>query len=376
MHQFFRVFRPINMTISEIINELETIAPLAFQEQYDNCGLLTGTKNAEARGALLTLDCTEAIVDEAIKNGCNLIIAHHPIIFTGLKRITGSNYVERTIIKAIKNDIAIYACHTNLDNVRNGVNQKIAEKLGLFDLRVLSPKSGLLKKLVTYVPESHHEAVLNALFKAGAGHIGNYDQCSFNTEGTGTFRGNSSSQPFIGRANELKHEKEIRIETIFKTHDEQKILEALRHAHPYEEVAYDIYLLQNQSPQIGSGMVGELAESMDEIKFLEHVKKIFHIPFIKHTNFRGKPVKKVAICGGSGSFLLKQAIDCRADAFITADFKYHEYFDVEDNLLLVDAGHYETEQFTPEIFYELIKKKFTTFAIRLSKINTNPINYF
>lgn len=364
------------MTIAQIIAELENFAPPAYQESYDNCGLLTGNKAAEATGALLTLDCTEAIVDEAISNNCNLIIAHHPVIFSGLKKITGASYVERTIIKAIKNDIAIYACHTNLDNVKQGVNKKIAEKLGLENLRILAPKSGLLKKLVTFVPASHHEAVQQALFSAGCGNIGNYDSCSFNLEGTGTFRGNEASTPFIGTPGELSREKEMRIETIFETAHEQKVIAALTAAHPYEEVAYDIYALTNQHPQIGSGMTGELKTAMNETDFLNHVKKTFLVPVVKHTRMLQKDIKKVAVCGGSGSFLLKNAINSGADAYITSDFKYHEFFDAENKLLLIDTGHFESEQFTPEIFYAIIKKKFTTFAIHLSKINTNPINYF
>ncbi|MES2679672.1 MAG: Nif3-like dinuclear metal center hexameric protein [Bacteroidota bacterium] len=364
------------MTIDEILSEVEGFAPLAYQEDYDNCGLLTGNKSWEATGALLTLDCTENVVDEAIERGCNLIIAHHPIIFSGLKKITGSGYVERTIIKAIRHDIAIYACHTNLDNVRTGVNKKIAEKLGLKNLSILAPKPGLLKKLVTFVPESHHNVVLQALFAAGAGNIGNYDSCSFNTEGTGTFKGNEHSNPFTGKRNELSREKEIRIETIFGIGNEQKVIAALLNTHPYEEVAYDVYLLSNKHPQIGSGMTGELENPMTEAEFLNHVKNTFRVPALKHTQKLGKNVKKVAFCGGSGHFLLKNAIGSQADAFITSDFKYHEFFDVDNKLLMIDTGHYESEQFTPEIFYEIINKKFTTFAIHLSKINTNPINYF
>jgi len=364
------------MTIEKIINALEDFAPLAYQEEYDNCGLLTGNKSTEATGALLTLDCTEEVIDEAIKNKCNLVISHHPIIFSGLKKITGANYIERTIIKAIKHDIAIYACHTNLDNVKQGVNKKIAEKLGLENLRILSPKQQLLRKIVTFVPASHHEAVLESLFKAGAGNIGNYDSCSFNMEGTGTFRGNDQSKPFIGKPNELSREKEIRIETIFESAKQNGIVSALLEAHPYEEVAYDIYALSNQHPAIGSGMVGELKAAMDEKDFLNHVKITFKVPTIKHTKKLQKPIRKVAICGGSGRFLLKNAIQSGADAYITSDFKYHEYFDAENKLLLIDTGHYESEQFTPEIFYEIIQKKFTTFAIHLSKITTNPINYF
>jgi dinuclear metal center YbgI/SA1388 family protein len=364
------------MTIQNIVSEIENFAPLAYQEDYDNCGFITGNPGWEARGALLSLDCTEEVVDEAIAANCNLIIAHHPIVFSGLKKITGANYVERTIIKAIKNDIAIYAAHTNADNVTNGVNFKIAEKLGLINLKILAPKSNLLKKLVTYVPPTHHQQVLDALFAAGCGNIGNYDQCSFNQEGTGTFRGNDASTPFLGKANELSREKEVRVETIFESVKEKAVLDALLGAHPYEEVAFDIYSVGNKLNKVGSGLTGELEKAISEEDFLNLVKKTLHCNCIKYTKKTGKSVKKVALCGGSGRFLLKNAINAQADAFITSDFKYHDYFEVEGKLLLADAGHYETEQFTPEIFYSLIQKKFPTFAIRLSKIKTNPVNYF
>lgn len=364
------------MTIGQITDTLEEFAPLNYQEDYDNCGLLTGQKNTLVTGALLSLDCTEEVIDEAIEKGCNLVISHHPIIFSGLKKLNGSDYVQRTIIKAVKNDIALYACHTNLDNVQLGVNKKIADKLGLKNLAILEPKRQLLKKLVTYVPVSHHEQLLNELFKAGAGHIGNYDSCSFNAEGTGTFKGNDQSTPFVGKPNELSREKEIKIETVFETPSESAIIRSLLKNHPYEEVAYDIFSLENRHSQVGSGMVGELEKSMEETDFLNHVKKTFLVPTIKHTRKTGKMIKKVAICGGSGRFLLKNAIKTQADAFITSDFKYHEFFDADNQLLLIDTGHYESEQFTPEIFYDIIQKKFTKFALHLSKINTNPINYF
>lgn len=363
------------ITIGSILQTLEDFAPLAYQEDYDNCGLLTGDRTAAVTGALLTLDCTEEIIEEAIQNHCNLVIAHHPVIFSGLKKLTGGSYVERTIIKAIQNNIAIYACHTNLDNVRQGVNRKIAEKLGLENPQILAPKQGLLKKLVTFVPASHHETVLNALFGAGAGHIGNYDSCSFNAEGTGTFRGNASATPFVGTPGELSREQELRLETVFELPHQDKVISALLAAHPYEEVAYDLYNLSNPHPQIGSGMIGELKEAMEGSVFLNHVKSTFKVPVIKHTRNPGKPIKKVAICGGSGRFLLKNAIRSGADAYITSDFKYHEFFDADNKLLLIDTGHYESEQFTPEIFYDIIQKKFTTFAVHLSKINTNPVNY-
>ena len=364
------------MTIEKIISELEKFAPISYQEDYDNCGLITGNKFWEATAALLTLDCTEEVVDEALQKKCNLIVAHHPILFSGLRKITGASYIERTIIKAIKNDIAIYACHTNLDNVKLGVNKKIAEKLGLVDLEILLPKKNILKKLVTFVPPSHHQEVLTALFEAGAGNIGNYESCSFNSEGTGTFKGNSLSKPFLGKPHELSQEKEIRLETIFESINEKTLIRTLLKVHPYEEVAYDIYSLETDHMQVGSGMVGILTSEMDELSFLNHVKSTFKVPFIKHTQKTGKNIKKVAICGGSGQFLLKHALKTGANAFITSDFKYHQFFDVENGLLLIDTGHFESEQFTPEIFYEINQKKFSTFAIHLSKINTNPVNYF
>jgi len=349
---------------------------LSLQESYDNSGLQTGSPEWDCTGVLLTLDCTEEIIDEAVRKKCNLVVAHHPVIFGPLKKLTGANIVERTIVKAIKNDVAIYACHTNMDNVRQGVNRKIGEKLGLHNLRILSPTPQLLRKLVTFVPASHHQRVSDALFAAGCGNIGNYDSCSFNVEGTGTFRGNSDSNPFIGRPNELSREQEIRVESIFEKHNEKKILGALRSAHPYEEVAYDIYSLENDYQHVGSGMIGELEQEMDEQGFLNHVKKGLKAGVLKHTKTRGKMIHKVAICGGSGKFLLKRAISAGADAYITADFKYHEFFEPEGRILLVDAGHYETEQYTPELFYDIIRKKFSTFALHLSKINTNPVNYY
>lgn len=364
------------MTIQEIISEIESFAPLRFQEDYDNCGLLTGNRQWNATGAILTLDCTEEVIEEALSQKCNLIIAHHPVIFAGLKKLNGGSYVERTIIKAIRNDIAIYACHTNLDNVQQGVNYKIAEKLGLTNVKILLPKENLLKKIVTFVPATLHEQVLEAMFGAGAGNIGNYDNCSFNLEGTGTFRGNELSKPFLGTAGKRSEEKEIRIETIFEAGNQEQIISALLKAHPYEEVAYDIYSLGNKYQNVGSGIVGDLEKELDEKAFLELLKKVFKVPVLKHTRLPGKSVKKVALCGGSGRFLLKNAIWSGADAYVTSDFKYHEYFDADGKILLADVGHFESEQFTPEIFYEIIRKKFSTFAIHLSKINTNPVNYF
>lgn len=361
--------------LHSIIEEIEKFAPLSYQVSYDNCGLLVGNKNMDVSGAILCLDCTEDVVNEAISKNCNLIIAHHPIIFGGLKRLNGNNYVERTIIKAIQNNIAIYACHTNLDNVKLGVNHKIASKLGLVRTQILSPKSSILKKLVTFVPTENINNVRDTLFKAGAGNIGNYSECSFNTEGIGTFKGNAESNPFIGEKGKLSEEKETRLEVIFESYLESKILQALFKSHPYEEVAYDIYRLENSYQNIGSGLIGELEKPMPEIEFLTLVKDIFKVKHIKHTPILGKSIQKVALCGGSGSFLLKNAIMSKSDIYISSDFKYHDYFDAENQILVADIGHYETEQFTPEIFYEIISNKFPTFATYLTEINTNPVNY-
>lgn len=364
------------MLISDIIKEIESFAPPAYQESNDNCGLLIGSGAETAKGVLLSLDCTEAVIEEAIAKQCNLIISHHPLIFGSLKKLSGDNYTERTIIKAIKNNIAIYAAHTNFDNVKNGVNKKIGEKLGLIKLKILSPKKHFLKKLVTYVPETHEVQVRQAMFEAGAGNIGNYDSCSFAINGTGTFRGNENAQPFLGEKGKLSLEKEVRIEVIFEAIQEQHLLSKLLSVHPYEEVAFDIYALDNTYQHIGSGMTGEFEKPVSETEFLELIKTTFKCKYLKHTATLNKPIKKVAFCGGSGSFLIKNAIRSGSDAYISSDIKYHEFFDAENKILLVDTGHFENEQFTPEIFYELIQKKFTTFATYLSKVNTNPVNYF
>ncbi|HIE74092.1 MAG TPA: Nif3-like dinuclear metal center hexameric protein [Flavobacteriales bacterium] len=364
------------MKIKEITNYLESVAPLHYQESYDNAGLLVGDANREIDAALITLDCTEEVVEEAIENNCNLIIAHHPIIFSGLKKITGQNYVERTIIKAIKNNIAIYAIHTNLDNIKTGVSAKIAEILGVENYKILSPKKDLLRQLAVYCPVSDTEKVKEALFQAGAGDIGNYDECSFSAKGEGTFRANEGCDPHIGNIGERHTEKEEKIEVIFPKYKENTIISALKQAHPYEQVAYQIYILDNIYENVGAGIVGELAQKVDTNRFLEMLKTKMQTDCIRHTKLVKYQIKRVAICGGSGSFLLSNAICEKADIFITADFKYHEFFDGENDIIIADIGHFESEQFTKDLIYDLLSKKFSKFAVRLSKVNTNPINYF
>ena len=363
------------MKIKEITSFLEEIAPLSFQENYDNCGLIVGDNTNVVNSVLITLDCTEDVVDEAIETGCNFIIAHHPIVFSGIKNLNGKNYVERVIIKAIKNDIAIYAIHTNLDNVAHGVNTKIAEKLGLENCKILAPKRDFIRQLAVYCPISDVDKLRNKLFKAGAGDIANYDECSFTSMGEGTFRANQGCTPYLGQIGKRHIEKEAKIEVVFPTHKQQSILSAMHSIHPYEEVAYQIYILDNAHQNVGSGIVGQLTKAIDAKLFLEMIKNNMKTDCIRHTKLVHKKIKKVAVCGGSGSFLLSTAKRAKADIFISADFKYHEFFDAEDEIIIADIGHYESEQFTKDLIYNFLTKKFTKFAFRLSKVNTNPIKY-
>jgi len=361
--------------LKEITDHIESIAPLSYQESYDNAGLICGNHQMQVKGILICLDSTEEVIDEAIANNCNMVIAHHPIVFSGIKKFNGKNYVERVIMKAIKNDIAIYAAHTNLDSILAGVNGKIAEKLGLQNCKILAPRKNSLKKLITFCPENKAEQVRTALFAAGAGNIGNYSECSFNSAGTGTFTAGNNTNPYVGEQGKQHHEKEIKIETIYPAEIESRLLKALFTSHPYEEVAYDIIALDNTQSTVGTGIIGELAMEMDEKAFLNELKTRMNASGIRYTALRGKKIKKVSVCGGSGSFLLKDAMAAEAHIFITADFKYHQFFDAENRIIIADIGHYESEQYTSELFYEILKKKFSTFAIHLSKINTNPINY-
>jgi dinuclear metal center YbgI/SA1388 family protein len=364
------------MKLSQLTDYLESLAPLAYQEDYDNCGLIVGNPSQEIFQALISLDCTEAVVDEAIANSCQVIVSHHPIVFKGLKKFNGKTYVERVVEKAIRHNVAIYAIHTNLDNINTGVNARICETLGLKNTRILSPKHNLLKKLVTFVPVAQAEQVRNALFHAGAGNIGNYSETSFSARGQGSFKANEYADPYVGEIGLRHTEEEMRVEVIYSSTLESKILMALVLAHPYEEVAYDLYNLTNPNQQVGSGMIGELDIAVNEEAFLGFVKERMQAHVIRHTAFTNKHIKKVAVCGGAGGFLLKQAISAGADIFITADYKYHEFFDAEGKILIADIGHFESEQFTQQLLYEIITKKFTTFAVRLTEINTNPVKYY
>ncbi|WP_420583348.1 Nif3-like dinuclear metal center hexameric protein [Reichenbachiella sp.] len=364
------------MRINDIIGALNQWAPPSYQESYDNARLITGNPEQELRGLLVSLDCTEEVVQEAIAKGANLIVSHHPIVFKGLKTFIGKNYVERTVIKAIKNDIAIFSIHTNLDNVNTGVNRMICNRLGLINCKTLAPKTGILSKIVTFVPSKDTQKVLDALYAAGVGHIGNYDECSFQVKGTGTFRPNDQANPAIGKHNKSESVDETRIEGIFPSHLKNKVIAALNKAHPYEEVAYYLTSLENENQEVGSGMVGELASPIPTESFMRLLKEQFNLKVIRHTHFHKTEVKKIAVCGGAGSFLLGHAKGAGADVFVTADFKYHEFFDAEEKIIISDIGHYESEVFTKELICNFLKEKFANIALNLSEVDTNPIKYF
>lgn len=362
------------MRIKAIVEVLEQWAPPSLQEDYDNSGLQVGDREAEVSTALITLDCTEAVVEEAARTGCGLVIAHHPVIFRGLKSLTGRTDVERTILAAVRHNVAIYAIHTNLDNVLSGVNAEIAARLGLTGLQVLDPRPGQLRKLAVFVPHAHAEAVRAALFQAGAGQVGAYDECSFGLEGEGTFRGGPGTDPFVGKPGQRHTEPETRIEVIYHAPLERGILAAMRAAHPYEEVAYDVIPLANGHPGVGAGAIGMLPEPMDEAAFLARVKGAFGAPVVRHTPLRNRPVQRVAVCGGSGAFLIGRAVAAGADAYVTADVKYHQFFEPEGRLLLADIGHFESEQYTMHLIQRRLGEVLPTFATRLTGTVTNPIH--
>ncbi len=361
--------------IAEVIRYLEMLAPPAYQEGYDNAGLLTGNASWEATGILLTLDVTEEVVEEAVRKKANLIVAHHPIVFKGLRRITGSTYVERVVLAAIQQRIAVYAIHTNLDNVAAGVNRMLATRLGLTDLRILAPKTQVLEKLTFFVPVAHTQSALEAVHQAGAGIIGNYSNCSFRTEGTGTFRPEEGAAPAIGRVDGLEEVRENRVEVMCPMYLRRQVLAALKKAHPYEEVAYYVQALENENQEVGAGMTGLLKAPLPVGAFLDLLKTNLQLPVIKYTRPVHGLVRKIALCGGSGSFLLKDAKKAGADVFITADFRYHDYFDAENQLMICDIGHYESEVYTKDLLFNYLSEKINNFALYLSEVNTNPVLY-
>ncbi len=363
------------MVIKDVTDYLEQLAPLHYAEDFDNVGLLTGDYNDPVNGILVTLDCLENVVDEAIEKNCNLIVAFHPIIFKGLKHLRASDYVRKTVVKAIKNDIAIYAVHTAIDVANGGVSYLMASELGLKNITTLTPKKGLIKKLITYVPNDHIHDVKKALFNAGAGSLGNYDECSFSTSGTGTFKGNEKSEPVIGESGTRSTVNEQQLSITYLPHLESKILKALFTSHPYEQVAYEVSTLENTYQNIGMGAIGTLENTLNVDDFLKLLKAVYGSGAVRYSLSRKRNIKTVAVLGGSGAFAIQNAIRAGADAYVTADLKYHDFFQGE-NILLCDVGHYESEQFTKNLLQEYLSKKFSSFAILCADARTNPVNYY
>lgn len=364
------------MKLKDITDCIEKIAPLAFQEDYDNSGLIIGDPEMDVHKVLITVDVTEEIMNEAGKKKCDLVISHHPVIFKGLKRLTGGHFSERIAMNAIKHGIAIYATHTNLDNAYEGLNRTLLIKMGVKYPSILSPGKGLLCKLVTFCPPEFADKVRQALFDAGGGHIGNYDLCSYNVNGQGTFRASDKANPFVGEKNKIHFEKEIRMEVIFPSYLEKQLVNALLVSHPYEEVAYDLYPLNNTFARMGAGMIGELEQAEDEKIFLQRIKTLLHLPVIRHSGWLNRKIKKVAVCGGSGAFLLPVAIKAAADIYMTGDIRYHDFFEASDEIILADIGHYESEQVSKELIYSILNEKFPNFAFLLAESDTNSVKYF
>ncbi len=364
------------MTVAEVGKLLDTLSPLHYAEDFDNVGLLVGHEETEVKGILVTLDTLEEVVDEAIAKKCNLIVSFHPIVFSGLKKLVGTTYVERVVMKAIANNIAIFAVHTALDNNHLGVNAKICEVLGIENPKILIPKKGTIKKLITYVPKTAADNLRNALFKVGAGNIGNYSNCSFNLEGLGSFNPSEKSNPTVGEKGKTHFEKEIQLNLTFESAMEGKVLNALFKNHPYEEVAYEVTTLDNTNQNIGMGMIGTLKSPAKEVDFLKMLKERMQTPVVRHSPLLGKKVERVAVLGGSGAFAINTAKRAGADVYVTADVKYHQFFQAENQLVIADIGHFETEQFTKNLLADFLKEKIPNFAVTLSESNTNPIKYF
>lgn len=363
-------------TLGEFTRWLEELIPPAFQEHYDNSGLQVGDPDASVNSVLLTVDVSAEVIAEAGEHGCNLIISHHPLIFTPLKRIAGGSETERCVASAVRGGIAIYSAHTSFDNVSWGVSHILAEMIGLTKIRVLAPLKGKLSKLITFVPVSHAGRVREALFAAGAGHIGNYDRCSFSVTGDGTFRAGEGADPYAGQVGEDHSEPEIRIEAVMPSHLAPACVRALLAAHPYEEAAYDIIALENEYHGAGAGAIGTLPGPLTVTMLLEKLKALTGIPVIRYSGDAARTVTTIAVCGGSGSDLISAAARAGADAFVTGDIKYHAFTQAPDDMIVADIGHYESEKFSLELLHDLINKKFPKFALRFSGIKTNPINYY
>lgn len=363
------------MKILDVIKYLDQLIPAGYQESYDNCGLQVGDTSAEITGALISLDLTEAVVDEAVETRSNLIVTHHPFIFGGLKHIDADSPAGRIIYKLIRNGIAVYSAHTSLDKLSNGVSAQLAKRLGLCNLRILAPDSDSLKQLVVYCPKEQSQQLKDALYAAGAGNIGNYRHCSYSVNGTGTFEPLQGANPFVGTVGSETYTSEERIEMVYPKAFENKIVSALKANHPYETPAYSLIPLSNANPDVGLGIVGELPEDVEIETFIETVKQTVGIPVVRHSELCRKKVRTVALCGGAGAEFIGTAVAQNADIYLTSDIKYHDFQKATGHIVLADIGHYESEQFAKEFFYDKLSEKFRIFAIRIAKTETNFVGY-
>lgn len=363
------------MKLIDIIKHIEDFAPLALQESWDNSGLILGDKNQEVNSIMVCLDVSETVLNEAIEKGCNLILSHHPIIFKGIKKLTESNSDQRLLRKAIKNDIAIYAAHTSLDNAKEGINNFLAKKLGLKNISILAPKEDCLFKIVTYVPNAYADIVREAMFQAGAGSIGDYNACSYNLEGTGTFVAQEGTNPFVGKIGEMHLENEIRIETIVPSHLLSNVIRSLCTSHPYEEPAYDVFQTHIQWKQAGLGVVGELENGIEEEEFFQLLKTTLHLSTFRRSPRLGKKVKKIAICSGSGADFITKAKAANADAYLSGDISYHRFFEHDDKMLIIDIGHSETELPTKELFCNELGKRINGIQVIASANEVPPMEF-
>lgn len=355
---------------------IEQWAPFSWQESYDNAGLILGDPDRNVTEALVCFDVTPEVVDEAVRIGAGLIVSHHPAIFKGIKRINPASRLGYMIKQSLCHDIAWCALHTNLDNTLNGVNSYLCEQLGLKDVQPLAPLQDIYGKLQVYVPEAYAEKLRQALAEAGCGAGARYDACSYSSRGEGRFRAGSQAHPFSGQIGELHCEAECKIECLYPLHKTRQVLDVLRTNHPYEEPAFDLLPLRNEATGQGAGAIGNLQESMQETELLDKLKELTGTHCIRHSGFRGRKIRRIALCGGSGGSFIGNACARQADAYITGDLKYHDFADAGSGTWLVDIGHFESEKFAMELIFRFIRKNFPNFAVSISEQARNPVSFY
>ena len=368
------------MNVGELIKQIEDWAPPGAAWEKDNVGLQVGSRGDKLKNILLCLELDEEVLKQAIKKKCNLIFTHHPLIFNPIKNLDFEKSKQARLIQhLIKQNISLYSAHTNLDFTRDGVSFELAKSLKLKNVTFLEHEEANQFKVVIFLPAVNVDELSEALFSVGGGVIGNYENCSFRIAGEGTFKGNEDSNPVIGKKGNTEKVEEVRLELIVDSWNLGRIVNAIKKHHPYEEPAYDIYPLKNKNTNFGAGAIGELDKELSEKEFLNFVSKSLKIGKLKYCIGSGKKIKKVAVCGGSGSELLSRAINSGADAFITADIKYHAYHDAEGKILLIDAGHYETEIGSLNIVKKRIEKILSgKDYIKVFKFSgsTNPVKFY